>query len=394
MKLRQKFEFYNLISIITPIVLIGVVSVLFFIILIVRFPVEDMYLTRAQLLNPSILFSALGTFFSSHPSSLSYIGLYIIICISILIASNTIFTRSLASSLEKPIRELRDNMDKIRFGSLTFEVMGSDYEELDDLAEGFDSMRRSLLMAREHEEQLKNERNLLIANISHDLKTPVTAINGYIDGINDGIANTPEKLRSYLNTIQVKSHIIEELVENLSTFAKLEGSGLSFDFETGDLCDLIYDISDSYRIDCENAGLELVVTDSGVPLKVEIDGEKMRRVFNNIIDNAIKYRCADSRKITIHSYADDNFAYVTVTDDGIGIDSDEIIKVFDSFYRTDQSRTSQIKGNGLGLGIAKQITEKHNGRLWLQSDGIGCGTTVTVCIPLIERNSYEKNTDY
>ncbi len=384
MKIRQKFESYNFILLTTPIAIIGVVSVLFIIIFVMKFPVEEMQITRASLINPMTFIRAVGAFFTNHPAAVTYIIIYILICVAVCAATSTILTRRLSRSLEKPIHELRDNVDKIRGGSLRFEVMGSDYDELDDLCEGFDSMRRELLLAREREEQLRHERNMLIANISHDLKTPITSIKGYIDGINDGIADAPEKLERYLNTIKSKADTIDELVTNLSTFAKLEVSGLEFSMSRGDLRDLVLDVMDGCRLDMERSGIETDIDLGKEMLCVNIDGEKIRRVLTNLIDNSIKYRNPVGSRIEVRCFSDEGSAYVTVKDNGMGIEQKELSKVFDSFYRTDSSRSSQIKGNGLGLGIAKQITEKHHGRLWLRSDGINKGTTATISLPLAE----------
>lgn len=383
MKIRQRFSYYNFIMLITPIVLIGVVSVLFLIIFMIKFPVAGTeYFSRAALINPFNLMNAIGKFFSGNPTAIMYVFIYIIVCIAICSVTNTIITRRMASEFEKPLRELRSNMDTIRNGDLNFEVVGSELDEIDDLCEGFDSMRRALVYSREKENQLKQERNMLIANISHDLKTPVTSIKGYIDGINDGVADTPEKLKRYLDTIKAKAGVIDELVSNLSTFSKLELSGLDFNMSRGDLRDLILDVADSYKIDFERAGMTLETEICNEPLPVQIDGEKMRRVMNNLIDNSLKYRRADSAAVKISCFTDEGNAYVTVQDDGIGIEPKELNNVFESFYRTDRSRTSQVKGNGLGLSIAKQITEKHGGRLWLRSAGINKGTTATLCLPL------------
>ena len=194
MKLRQKFESYNFIMLTAPIAIIGVVSVLFLIIFVMKFPVEEMHINRTALLNPVILTQAVGAFFISHPTAVTYLIVYGAICVAVCAVTSTILTRRLVQSLEKPILELRENVDNIRKGELRFEVMGSDYDELDDLCEGFDAMRRELIRSVEREERLKHEQRMLISNISHDLKTPVTSIKGYIDGINDGIADTPEKL--------------------------------------------------------------------------------------------------------------------------------------------------------------------------------------------------------
>lgn len=397
MKIKQKFHIYNFIVLAVPIFLIGIVSLLFLIIFIAKFPADTLYISRASLINPQILIQAIGAFFSTYPSAITYLIIYITICLGICITTNLIVTRHLSSSLEKPIKNLQNDMDRIRNGDLTFEVMSSDYEELDELCEGFDSMRRSLLLSREKEKKLKHERDMLITNISHDLKTPVTSIKGYIDGINDGIADTPEKLSRYLSTIKQKAQTIDSLVSNLSTFAQLEAEGLSFNKITGDLRDLVSDVSDSYSIDFENNGIDFELKMSNTPLYVNIDGEKMRRVLTNLIDNSIKYRQSDSKKIILTCFADERNAYITVEDDGIGIEQNEIKRVFDSFYRTDHSRSSHIKGNGLGLGIARQITEQHSGQLWLRSDGRNKGTTATISLPLTDKGGYgieyKENTD-
>ncbi len=395
MKIRQKISYYNFILLITPIFLIGVVSVLFLIIFVIRFPSDAEYISRTALINPFVLMKAIGSFFTSNPTAIMYVFIYIVICIAICAVTNTLITRRMTSELEKPLRELRRNMDTIRNGDLNFEVMGSELDEIDDLCEGFDSMRRALVYSREKERQLRHERNMLIANISHDLKTPVTSIKGYIDGINDGIADTPEKLKRYLDTIRSKAGMVDELVSNLSTFSKLELSGLEFNMKKGDLRDLVLDVTDSYRIDFERAGLELRQEICKEPLPVVIDGEKMRRVLHNLIDNSIKYRRRESLGVTVRCFTDEGHAYISIEDDGMGIEPSELGKVFESFYRTDSSRTSQVKGNGLGLSIAKQITEKHRGRLWLRSAGLGKGTTATICLPLDTdtEGSNEKNID-
>lgn len=390
MKIRQKFGFYNMIMLAAPIILIGVVSVLFLIIFVVKFPIEEMELTRAQLINPVMLIRAFGTFFNSHPDSVVYVFLWGLICIIIMVVTTTTITAMMARSIEQPLGELMDAAENIKNGSLNFEIMSSEYTEMENLCEGMDRMRRALIAAREREKILKNERSMMIANISHDLKTPVTSIKGYIDGIRDGVADTPQKLERYLDTIYSKAKTIETLVSNLSTFSRLELSSLEFDFTDGDIRDLIYDIIDSYRLDFEQSGIEIVYDISKSPIPVSIDGEKIKRTFANIVENAIKYRQKNSKKFVIRAFKEEGYAYVVFEDDGIGIKSKEIDKVFDTFYRADNSRTSQIKGNGLGLGIAKQIIEKHNGKIWLKSDGENKGTSVFVCIPIKQKERIQQ----
>lgn len=384
MKIRQKFRFYNLIMLMTPIFLIGVVSVLFVLIFVIKFPIEELSVTRTELINPVTLVRAFGLFFKENPEAVIYVFLWVVICIVISVATTTTITRLMIKSIEDPIRELTYSVENIKNNNLNFETMGSEYEEIDNLCEGFDSMRRTLIMLREREDVLRNERSMMIANISHDLKTPITAIKGYIEGINDGIADTPEKMKRYLNTIYSKAKTIDNLVNNLSTFSKLEMSRLEFIFCEGDMRELLYDVIDGYRIDFEQSGIEIVIDVSDEPLIVNIDGEKMRRVFTNLIENSLKYRLPESKKLVVKAFSEEGYVYVLIVDDGVGMHSSELDRVFDTFYRADDSRTSQIKGNGLGLGIAKQIVQKHKGRIWLKSDGMNKGTTAVVCIPEIK----------
>ena len=257
MKISRRFQRYNLILLLTSIGLIGAVSVLFLIIFILKFPVEQLYVTRVELINPFILSRAVSAFFSDNPEAILYLSIYLLVCIVAEAALCTALTHHLSRSLEEPIRELRHDVDRIRGGELKFEVMGNDYEELDDLATGIDEMRRALLTSREREEQLKTERNMLVANVAHDLRTPVTSIKGYVDGILDGIADTPEMRERYLGTIKLKAEMIDELVSNLSLYSMLEVSGIKLEKSRGDLRELILGIIDGTRLDLEQNGITL-----------------------------------------------------------------------------------------------------------------------------------------
>ena len=225
---------------------------------------------------------------------------------------------------------------------------------------------------------------MLLANLSHDLKTPVTSIKGYIEGIRDGIADTPEKQKKYLDTIYSKAVMIDDMVNNLSVFSKLELSKLKFEFEKGDINAFVNRIFEEYRLDLEKNNMELSVDTENTPVTVRIDYEKMRRVFANIISNSIKYKKDGRGKLEVKSHLGDGGVYITVTDDGIGIKKEELKSVFDEFYRVDAARSMNIKGSGLGLGIAKQIVENHGGKIWLKSDGEGLGTTAVIYLPQCE----------
>lgn len=383
MKLKQKFTVSNLIMLITSIVLVGVISVCFLIIFIVKYPVEELYVSRAALLNPLILSRAIGNFFQKNPTALLYVIIWLLLCIIVFTVTVTIITRLLSISIQKPINDLTVATDNIKKGDLDFQVMGSGYDEIDSLCESFDSMRQALKRANEKEKYMQEERSLLLANLSHDLKTPITSIKGYIDGIRDGIADTPEKQRRYLNTIYAKASMIDDMVNNLSIFSKLEMSKLTFNFIEGDIISFLKDLLEDYRLDLEKNNLKLDLDIENSSAIVKIDYEKMGRVFSNLIGNAIKYKKNKEGTLKVSSHIEDNGIYIAITDDGIGINESELKNVFESFYRIDTARNMNIKGSGLGLGIAKQIVEKHGGKIWLKSGGEGKGTTAIIYLPLV-----------
>lgn len=382
MKIKNKFTLYNIIMLITPILLIGVISVCFLIIFILKFPVEELNITRASMLDPLVFSQALGEFFKGNPDAIGYVVLWLFLCVFLLVVSTTVATHFMTKSVEKPINDLARAADYIRDGNLNFEVMGSDYDEIDKLCTNFDTMRKELKMAQERESYMKKERSMLLANISHDLKTPVTSIKGYVEGIRDGIADTPEKMNRYLDTIYAKARVIDDMVNNLSMFSKLELSRMTFDFEEGDINVFLRGLVEDYRLDMEKNGVELVSNISDETAIVKIDYEKISRVFSNIIDNAVKYRNENNPMLEISTFTRDNGVYVCISDNGIGIEEKELKNVFEGFYRVDSSRS--IKGSGLGLGIVKQIVEKHGGKIWLKSEGLGKGTTAIIYLPIAQ----------
>lgn len=384
MKIRQRFAISNIIMLVTPIILMGVISAAFLVIFVMKYPVEQMYITRAALLNPRVLSRAIGDFFQKNPGAVYYIFIWLAICIAVMVISTTLTTRYLSRSIEKPITELKNAADNIRNGNLDFEVMGSVYDEIDSLCSGFDSMRRELKRAAEKEAYMKTERSMLLTNISHDLKTPVTSIKGYIEGIRDGIADTPEKQKKYLDTVYAKAVIIDDMVNNLSVYSKLELSKLPFEFTTGDINIFLRDLLEDYRLDLEKNGMELEIDIPDVPAVVKIDYEKMGHVFSNLIGNAIKYKSGGSGLLRVSSRIEDGGVYITAADNGIGISPDELNNVFEGFYRVDAARNMNIKGSGLGLGIVKQIAEKHGGKIWLKSEGLGSGTQAILYLPLAQ----------
>lgn len=237
----------------------------------------------------------------------------------------------------------------------------------------------------------ERERNLMLAHISHDLRTPVTAIKGYAEGLIDGVASTPDMQRRYAETIEQKAQTMERMIEQMSNFSELELGRMSFDFVTGDIFDYLRTLCDDFRVDLERVGADFEAVIPSDKLDVRLDPEKLGRVFQNILSNAIKYRSPE-RKLSVKLTAErtPTGVHIIISDNGRGIAQSDAEKVFEGFYRGDPARTAGAAGHGLGLAIARQIMQKHGGRIWI-TGRVGEGTDVH--ITLIKKEDAHADTD-
>lgn len=231
---------------------------------------------------------------------------------------------------------------------------------------------------------------MLLANISHDIKTPVTSIRGYVEGIMEGIADTPEKMERYLTTIHQKASAIETMVNHLSLYSKLELQKIPYHMETGDVFAFLKKTLQEFELELQDGGMRLTYEIPEMPCFVRFDAEKLRRVYSNIITNAIKYKGGEKGSLHVAAQEMQGGVTISFSDRGIGIKTAEQEKVFEGFYRSDPSRNSKIEGNGLGLAICRQIIAAHNGKIWIRSEE-GRGTCVTVFLPALQTNRSKEN---
>ena len=218
------------------------------------------------------------------------------------------------------------------------------------------------------------ENKELISNISHDLKTPITAVKGYVEGIMDGVADTPEKIDRYVKTIYNKTNEMDHLINELTFYSKIDTNRIPYTFSKLNVEDYFSDCAEEVGLELETRGIELVyanyVEDN---VQVIADGEQIRRVIHNIISNAIKYMDKPKGIIQIRIKDVGDFIQVEIEDNGKGIAAKDLPSIFDRFYRTDVSRNSSKGGSGIGLSIVKKILEDHGGKVWATSR-LGIGT--------------------
>ncbi len=277
-------------------------------------------------------------------------------------------------SIATPLVKLKKATQNIKEGNLDFvlEVEGDD--EFSELCRDFEEMRKRLKESAEEKVLLDKENKELISNISHDLKTPITAVKGYVEGIMDGVADTPEKMDRYVKTIYNKTNEMDHLINELTFYSKIDTNRIPYTFSKLDVEDYFSDCAEEVGLELETRGIELVYAnyvESGV--QVIADGEQIRRVIHNIISNAIKYMDKPKGIIQIRVKDVGDFIQVEIEDNGKGIAAKDLPSIFDRFYRTDVSRNSSKGGSGIGLSIVKKILEDHGGKVWATSR-LGIGT--------------------
>ena len=275
-----------------------------------------------------------------------------------------------------PLGRMKIATQNIKDGNLDFELEVETEDEIGQLCRDFEEMRKRLKESTSEKVEYDKRSKELISNISHDLKTPITAIKGYVEGIMDGVADTPEKMERYIKTIYNKANEMDLLINELTLYSKIDSNRIPYDFNTISVNDYFDDCAMDLKIDLEARGIQfdyLNYVDAGV--KIIADAEQLKRVINNIVSNSAKYM--DKKLKSIHLRVKDvgDFVQVEIEDNGKGIGAKELPYIFERFYRTDASRNSSTGGSGIGLSIVKKIIEEHGGKIWATSKE-GTGTVM------------------
>ena len=305
--------------------------------------------------------------------------------------TNILVSRQLSKTIVKPLRQLQKAAAEISRGNLDNQIAEEGDREIQELCRDLEVMRLKLKELIHTQLKYEDNRKMLVSSISHDLKTPVTTIKGYIEGILDGVANTPEKKTKYLQTAYQKARQVDQMIDDLLLYARLDLKQMPFNFEKTDLAKFMGDFVAESEPEMEQRQIQLSfeVELSGAKI-VNLDRERMKRVLTNILDNSIKYLDKPLREIRIILREASTNILIEIRDNGSGINERNLPHIFDRFYRADSSR-SQIKGTGLGLAIAKQIVEGHGGRIWAVSHG---SEGTSILISLRSERQDEKNSNH
>lgn len=296
--------------------------------------------------------------------------------IFILIAAGFLLLSWVYSSILRPLDELRRATKKIKDGDLDFTLEAENEDEIGQLTQDFEEMRLRLKESQEEKLRSDRESKELINNIAHDLKTPLTAIRGYSEGILDGVASSPDKMEKYIRTIYNKANDMARLIDELNFYSKIETNRIPYNFTKLRVREYFDDCAEEIGLDMEGKGIVFSYQDTVEPeIRVIADPEQMRRVVNNIVGNSVKYMDKTPGRLRISVSDIGDFIQCEIADNGRGIAKQDLTRIFERFYRTDASRNSSIGGSGIGLSIVKKIIEDHGGRIWASSEE-GEGTTI------------------
>ena len=276
----------------------------------------------------------------------------------------------LSRTITRPIRELTSATRFVAEGNLGQQVPVRSRDELGQLATSFNTMSADLARSL-------NLRRQMTADIAHELRTPVSIILGHAEAIHDGVL--PASAETF-EIIREESERLEHLVDDLRTLSMADAGELKLVTRPCSPQKLLHDVQKIYNHQAKQKKITLSTNAAADLPEIEVDPQRMKEVFSNIVDNALRYT-SENGHIVLSAEVVEDAIEMKIKDSGPGVAGDELDKIFERFYRTETSRTRDQGGSGLGFAIAKSIVERHNGRIWAESQP-GQGLTVIIMIPI------------
>jgi signal transduction histidine kinase len=321
--------------------------------------------------------------FERYNNTRGWGSLFMLVCVAVFVlfisVINSILTYRMIKTITNPLEILTRGVNQIQSKNFAHRIEYSYNDEFRPVCEAFNQMAAQLEASTT--QRLKDEANRreLLAGISHDLRTPLTTISGYLDGLESGVASTPEMREKYFHTIKNKSIDMQRIIEQLFLFSKLDMDEFPFSpsrFEiTRALSDMIEEVTDEYAI----RGLEIIIHASPQDIFVNVDVSHFRRVVINILENSAKYKEKETGRMEITVSLDNNFVQIKFADNGPGVAQETIPNLFNAFYRADPSR--HTKGSGLGLAISAKIIERSGGSIHAENAD-SSGFIVVIRLPV------------
>lgn len=310
-------------------------------------------------------------------------GVLVLCVVGIFVLTMVVISFLTTNGITRPITQLKICTNEITNGNLDYEMEYDSTNEFGLLIKDYDQMRLRLKESMRQRELLEQQRKEMIAGFSHDLRTPLTSIKGYVEGLMDGIASTPEKEQEYLKTIYTTANDMDNLVSELFLFSKLDVDKVTLERENVAIVNYMADFCEDEKFELEKSNMIMTFHVSCDRMTtISVDRQKFARVILNILSNSVKYKKPEQAgHVNVSISKNEKYVLIKIADDGIGIDEESLPHVFETFYRADPARTNVREGSGLGLSICKKIIDLHDGNIWATGKP-GVGMTVTIALPL------------
>lgn len=265
----------------------------------------------------------------------------------------------LTYSMTKPMREMLAATKRYAKGDFSYRLPIRGNDELADLTVAFNSMADSLAL-------LESSRRSFVANVSHELKTPMTSIAGFIDGMLDGTISEPEQQEKYLGIVSDEVKRLSRLISSMLNMSKIEAGELTIAKKSYNISGQIIQVLLNFEVPIEQKNIKILGLDEMQNVKITADSDMINQVVYNLIDNAVKFT-PEGGSIEFKAYVEKNEAVIKIKNSGVGIPIDDLKKVFERFYKVDKSRSADTKSVGLGLYIVKSIIDLHDGKITVNS---------------------------
>jgi len=315
-------------------------------------------------------------------------GIIALIIVAVFVLAIVIISFITSKTIVNPIKKIADGADEIARGNLDYEIDYKSKNELGQTVESFNQMRLRLKNSIEKQNKADEQRKELIAGIAHDVRTPLTSAKGYAQGLRDGIAATPEKQKKYIDRICSSIDDTEKILNELLDISRYELKSYKLNRVNVNLKEFIDDGAEEIKELLERSNFDFSLQcNVNKDTQISVDTDAFARVFRNIVMNSIKYARDDRQgmvRLIVSEY--DRTVIIELTDNGSGVESENLTKIFDTMYRTDPARTKVSQGSGLGLAVCKQIVELHGGLIWASSKQ-GEGLSIFISMPKIKERT-------
>jgi signal transduction histidine kinase len=292
---------------------------------------------------------------------------------------NSILTYRMTKNITKPLEILNRGVNQIHENNFAYRIEYNDDTEFRPVCEAFNQMAAQLQTSAERRIKDEANRRELLAGISHDLRTPLTTIKGYLEGIETGVASTPQMREKYFFAIKNKTGSMEQIIERLFLFSKLDMEEYPFTPRRVNIMRAIMDMIEEITEEYANRGLIITITDIHQNIFVSIDTMFFRNALINILENSVTYKTKETGHIEIGASLVGDSILLCFSDDGPGVSTDTLPRLFSAFYRADPSR--HTKGSGLGLAICAKIVERSGGTIHAEESNSG-GLAIVIRLPI------------